>query len=78
MSFKENSFKHISISRKMPPMSTKKLTTTNRYLTATERRSMRIRTIASSTAIETGEDIQAIEKKLIRETRSRYHVTLAG
>jgi len=35
-----------------------------------------IRSIASSTAIETGESIEVIEKKLNQKS-SRYHVTLA-
>lgn len=35
-----------------------------------------VRSIASSTAIETGESIKAIEKKL-NQKPSSYHVTLA-
>jgi len=58
-------------------MKTKSLTASNPYLkdTATARKRI-IRSIASSTAIETGESIKAIETKLTQKT-SRYHVTLA-
>jgi len=57
----------------------KTLKQTNIYLKANNAatRLMRIRSIASSTAIETGESIASIEKKLIAKKRSRYRVTLA-
>ncbi len=38
---------------------------------------MRARSIASSTAIETGESIKQIEEKVIREQPAHYHVKLA-
>jgi hypothetical protein len=38
---------------------------------------MIIRSIASSTAIETGESIEAIEKKIIRLRSAAFRITLA-
>jgi len=40
-------------------------------------RSMRIRSLASSTAIETGKPIKTIEKELITKQHSRYRLKLA-
>ena len=58
-------------------MKTNSLAAANPHLnnTATSRKRI-IRSIASSTAIETGESIKAIETKLSQKT-SRYHVPLA-
>jgi len=58
-------------------MKTKSLASSNPFLkdTAVARKRI-VRSIASSTAIETGESIEVIEKKLNQKS-SRYHVTLA-
>lgn len=60
-------------------MKAKSLKNSNPYLrkNSAHTRTARIRSIASSTAIETGETIAAIEKKL--KTAKRFHpeVTLA-
>jgi|LakWasM103_HOW12_FD_contig_61_38395_length_1654_multi_5_in_0_out_0_1 hypothetical protein len=54
------------------------LNTTNPFLKRCETaRKMRIRSIASSTAIETGESIEVIEAKLKRLSLSPRRVTLA-
>jgi len=59
-------------------MSKKTLATTNRYLgNATTARKMRVRSLASSTAIETRESIEKIEAKLIHKRPSQRRVTLA-
>jgi len=58
-------------------MKTKSLAGSNPYLKdATAARKRIVRSVASSTAIETGESIKTIETKLTQES-SRYHVTLA-
>ena len=58
-------------------MKTKSLASSNPFLKdAAIARKRIIRSIASSTAIETGESIKAIEKKLSQKS-SPYHVTLA-
>lgn len=50
----------------------------NRYLKASKARQMRIRSLASSTAIETRESVSSIEAKLNRPKRSsRRRVSLA-
>ena len=58
-------------------MKTKSLAASNPFLkdVAIARKRI-VRSIASSTAIETGESIKAIEKKLSQKP-SQYHVTLA-
>lgn len=54
------------------------LNTTNQFLKQNEiARKMRVRSIASSTAIETGESIESIESKLKRLNASPRRVTLA-
>lgn len=54
------------------------LNTTNQFLKQSEvARKMRVRSIASSTAIETGESIQSIETKLNRLNVAPRRVTLA-
>ncbi len=60
-------------------MNTKSLKQSNTYLRADDSSTyaMRIRSLASSTAIETGEAIKLIEEKLSKKQYSRYHVTLA-
>lgn len=59
-------------------MSNKSLAKTNPHLRDTkESLRNRVRSLASSTAIETGESISAIEKKIIRLRASRHRVTLA-
>lgn len=60
-------------------MKSKTLNQANSYLRANNvaTRSMRIRSLASSTAIETGKPIATIEKELIAKKHSRYHVKLA-
>jgi len=62
---------------KIQAMKNKSLAATNPFLKdATLARKRIVRSIASSTAIETGESIEAIEKKLNQKS-FRYHVTLA-
>ena len=59
-------------------MKRKPLSQTNPHLRDTEAAKRRlIRSIASSTAIETGESVQAIEEKLKRLQSSPSRVTLA-
>ncbi|HZD51474.1 MAG TPA: hypothetical protein VE175_00370 [Woeseiaceae bacterium] len=60
-------------------MADKLLKSTNPYLRSAKAnaRIMRIRSIASSTAIETGESIKAIERKLTSKPPYRHRVTLA-
>ncbi len=59
-------------------MKRKTLAETNPHLRDTEAaRRQRIRSIASSTAIETGESVQEIEKKIRRLESSPPRVTLA-
>jgi len=54
------------------------LNTTNQFLKKDEiAKKMRVRSIASSTAIETGESIQSIETKLNRLEAAPRRVTLA-
>ena len=56
----------------------KTLAKTNQHLrNGKTSKKMRIRSIASSTAIETRESIRKIEKKIIRERTGRYQVKLA-
>jgi len=58
-------------------MKTKSLASSNPFLKdAAVARKRIVRSIASSTAIETGESIEVIEKKLNQKS-SRYQVTLA-
>jgi len=55
-----------------------KLSETNQYLKEKRiAKKMRIRSIASSTAIETGESVESIESKLRKNNFSHYHVKLA-
>lgn len=58
--------------------SSKILSQSNRHLSnkATARK-MRIRSLASNTAIETTESVKEIEAKLTHKRPARYHVTLA-
>lgn len=59
-------------------MKNKSLAQSNPYLKDSARsRKMRVRSIASNTAIETGESISSIEAKLNRKDAARYRVTLA-
>lgn len=60
-------------------MKTKSLKQSNTYLRADDSsaHAMRIRSLASSTAIETGEAIKSLEEKLSKKQHSHYHVTLA-
>ena len=59
-------------------MKANSLAQTNKHLKNSETaQRMIIRSIASSTAIETGESIVAIEQKLIRLRDSESRVTLA-
>jgi len=60
-------------------MAAKLLKTTNPYLRSANAkvRTMRIRSIASSTAIETGESIEVIERKLTSKPPHHHRVTLA-
>jgi hypothetical protein len=54
------------------------LNTSNQFLKKDETaRKMRVRSIASSTAIETGEPVEVIEAKLNRLTAVPRRVTLA-
>lgn len=59
-------------------MNKNSLANTNPHLK--DKKSLReqiIRSVASSTAIETGEKIQDIEDRLRKKSTSPYHVTLA-
>jgi hypothetical protein len=59
-------------------MKEKPLSKTNRYLKDnTSADALMVRSIASSTAIETGEPISKIEDKLTQLRASSYRVTLA-
>jgi hypothetical protein len=59
-------------------MSDKALSKTNPYLKNRKTaRKMLTRSVASSTAIETGESIEKIEARLIRKKRSRSRTKLA-
>jgi hypothetical protein len=59
-------------------MSAKKLSTQNRYLKANTAHKMRVRSLASSTAIETRESVASIEEKLTHEKPpARHRLTLA-
>ena len=59
-------------------MKRKTLSQVNPHLRDTEAaRRQRIRSVASSTAIETGESLQAVEKKIRRLESSPPRVTLA-
>lgn len=59
-------------------MKTKTLSQTNTYLKrGQEARQLRIRCIASSTAIETGEPVAVIEARLNEPRPARHPVTLA-
>ncbi|MCK4841652.1 MAG: hypothetical protein KAT04_07185 [Methylococcales bacterium] len=58
--------------------SSKSLAHTNKHLQkGKESKKMRVRSIASSTAIETGESIADIEAKINQQQNSHYSVTLA-
>lgn len=58
-------------------MKEKPISATNRHRkSADEARRNRVRSLASSTAIETGEPIKAIEKKLNHPRDARTRVTL--
>ena len=59
-------------------MKSKSLRNSNRYLRSSKNsRKLLIRSIASSTAIETGESIQKIEVKLYRQHSTKSRVKLA-
>lgn len=59
-------------------MKSKKLSKNNRYLLDSQlSKKMRVRSIASSTAIETGESIKTIESKILDKKLSDYHIELA-
>ena len=59
-------------------MSSNKITKNNPYMRdALIAKKMRIRSIASSTAIETGESIKKIESKILNQKPSGYSVKLA-
>jgi hypothetical protein len=59
-------------------MNAKSLSVTNPHLRdEKEAQRYRVKSLASSTAIETGESSSAIEKKIIRLRASRHRVTLA-
>jgi hypothetical protein len=55
----------------------KTLKLSNVHLRSSKARELRIRSLASSTAIETGESITAIETKLHNLGTSGYRLTLA-
>ncbi len=60
------------------PMKNNSLSSTNPYLkNKVLSQKMRLRSIASSTAIETHEPISVIEQKLTQKSSSPYQVTLA-
>ncbi len=59
-------------------MKSKKLAKNNQYLmNPSIAKQMRIKSVASSTAIETGESIENLESKVLHQKRSRYSVKLA-
>lgn len=53
------------------------LSESNVHLRSENARSLRIRSVASSTAIETGETIKSIEAKLRKGNFSKHRLTLA-
>jgi len=53
------------------------LKSTNAHLCSPTARALRIRSVASSTAIETGQAISVIEAKLKKLETSSYHIKLA-
>lgn len=55
----------------------KSLAESNAHLRSEKSYSMRIRSVASSTAIETGEAIEDIEAKLRKGNFSKHRLTLA-
>ena len=59
------------------PMKTKSLAAKNRHLQAKSAAKMRVRTLASSTAIETRESIATIEAKLTHKRPAQHRVLLA-
>jgi len=59
-------------------MNTKKLTQSNPFLKdKTKAKKLLLRSVASSTAIETGESISKIEEKLNRSRSLSNHIKLA-
>ena len=59
-------------------MKTKSLAKTNRYLKANKTAKVQlVRSVASSTAIETGETIQSIESKIFHQRSSKNRAKLA-
>jgi hypothetical protein len=65
-------------SRYNDPMKRETLTQANPHLQDAEKaRRNRVRSLASSTAIETGEPIPVIEEKLNRRNSARYRIALA-
>lgn len=59
-------------------MNSNKITNNNPYMMDSQiAKKMRMRSIASSTAIETGESIKSIESKILNQKPSHYSVKLA-
>lgn len=59
-------------------MSSNKITKNNPYMMDSQiAKKMRVRSIASSTAIETGKSIKSIESKILDRKPSHYSVKLA-
>ena len=72
------SFIEINNSTIMTGMNSKSLKSTNRHLkNAAKAKAQLVRSVASSTAIETGEPIEKIEAKLIRQRPLPTRVKLA-
>jgi len=53
------------------------LKSTNAHLCSSSARALRIRSVASSTAIETGQAISVIEARLKKLKTNRYHIKRA-
>ena len=58
-------------------MKQKSLANTNAYLRGKQAAGRRVRSLASSTAIETGEKVKIIEERIKRLRSSKRRVTLA-
>ena len=61
----------------MSTMKNKSLAKTNPFLTGAKVATRRVRSLASSTAIETGEPIAHIEQKILHLRGAKHRVSLA-
>lgn len=58
-------------------MKQESLANTNPFLSGKKAASRRVRSLASSTAIETGKSVKAIEERIIHLRTSKRRITLA-